>query len=1519
MPRSLPHRLALGFLRGLLYVVAGILVLVIGGMIAIQTGWAKNELRRVIVHEANQYLTATLEIGRLEGSVFRDLTLGDVRLTRNGQTIISADAIELHFSIKELLSPGTTLRSIRLTRPRIVFARVPDGRWNLAALLNRQGRENERTGPGRPLHLLAIEVVDGDVTFLDPLLSGDVHAPSHFARLNVSASFDYAPVTWRVNLASASWAGDATNLAVNMVTGGISDGPAGWQFDAVSVQTPQSAFTLTGRVNRVPAPPAASAGVALDLHVAAKRFVFQEWANVVEALGHINIDSTFDLTLKGPPPAIATNLTLRSTEGTSGGDIQGQFTLNTAVEGWHGAGTASVARVNIARWLDEEDRPSDITGRLTFDLELMPPGLHFPKGAFDFVGPHAAYLGYEMENLRTHGTLTDRDAVIADLAGTAYGSPLHITAGTVGLDAPNPYHFEGTATGVDLRKLPDSVPITHVESLLALNTFDVAGQFTPLLLKGNAQLGDSTYLGASIAAGAVGAIDTSVTPVRFSGEGTVSSLDIHRFGEGLDTEWMLDPRWAGIVAGHFHMEGTGSEPATRTLDGGGRLARADMFGGRLSDADVEVHIAGGSLKGSYNGALAGIDMARAFADPRFEATITGTGQAHFAVNDILLRPATIADYTADGTLDVSGSIVRGIPLDSGSLAATLTDSTLNVSSLHASGPKIEATGSGTLELDGERSSQFAYKVASADMSLANDASGRHLSGTIATTGQLTGPTTVLRLTGDATVSDLHDLDVAGTDILTTTAQYDVTVPDDSAQITARVTAHAVSIEAAGQQFPEADAAVTYNATHLDADVHIGTDKHVVGSMVVHPDGKGIDLSALAVSVGASAWRLANPTPPPTITWNASGPGTPGGPGGIDMMPLVFEQTTTTTGATITPAAAAATATPARLIVSGTWRADGSGTLKLDGDHLVMDTLLDPTDKSPIYGGVADVHATISGTTDRPTAKGDISVVDGRVRKLAYQKFGGHVEFDNNRLQMDLRLDQAPGIWLTAKGGVPFDLTSNGQPDQPIDLAVDSSTVALGLLEGLTGVVHNVSGQLTLNMKVSGTSKAPRFDGNVKLADTAFVVASTGARYQRGAAEFTLADDRVNVSSFHLEDRKGRPLSVTGSMGTNALTVGDLQIDIVANGFEILHNDTGSVDVNAHLALRGDLNAPRLAGDVTVLSGELSVDEIFAQKLYQPYSIQATGGPTAPTLVTPTAPATSTAPGVAGAPGAPAAAAKGAAAVDTIAALNPWDRLALEITLHSRGTLRLTGDNIQVAQGTPLGLGSFNIRATGDLYLSKAAGGPVYPSGSFDSIAGSLSFQGRRFDIDPTSSVNFHGDTDPELYVTVTRLISGVDARVTIMGTVSQPELRLASTPPLESSDILSLIVFNSSTNELSGPQQQELAVRAGTLAYGFVATPLINALQRSIGLDTLEIALPGPTDTGPRVTVGNEFVPGLVAQFTRQFGEEAYDEATVEYYISRIFRIRATFSDADSLSAVSRSPFQRIERAGIDLLLFFSF
>jgi autotransporter translocation and assembly factor TamB len=397
------------------------------------------------------------------------------------------------------------------------------------------------------------------------------------------------------------------------------------------------------------------------------------------------------------------------------------------------------------------------------------------------------------------------------------------------------------------------------------------------------------------------------------------------------------------------------------------------------------------------------------------------------------------------------------------------------------------------------------------------------------------------------------------------------------------------------------------------------------------------------------------------------------------------------------------------------------------------------------------------------------------------------------------------------------------------------------------------------------------------------VASSGARYKNVRGSFRLSRDRIDVEALHVEDRDGHPLEVRGSLGTHEMRVGDVEIDATARQFEVLRNEFGRLDVDAALQLRGHFEAPRLEGRLTVTGGELSVDRILDRAMFQPYSTQAAAAP---------------------------------ADVDPIAALNPWDRLALGMELHVPNTLRMVGDNVQVTPGTPLGLGNINLRVLGDLYLYKDPQQPLYVTGSFDQVTGTFAFQGRRFDLDPVSSINFRGDLSPELFVTVTREISGVQTRVTIAGPIGQPELRLASTPPLEATDILSLIVFNTSTNQLSALQQRDLAVRAGTLAAGFLAAPIMSALERSLGLSTLEIEPGADIRTGARVTIGNELAPGLVARFSRSFGDNPYDEATLEYYLSRILRIRGTFSDASDLFI---SPFRRVERAGIDLLLFFSF
>jgi translocation and assembly module TamB len=706
-------------------------------------------------------------------------------------------------------------------------------------------------------------------------------------------------------------------------------------------------------------------------------------------------------------------------------------------------------------------------------------------------------------------------------------------------------------------------------------------------------------------------------------------------------------------------------------------------------------------------------------------------------------------------------------------------------------------------------------------------------------------------------------------VLTTNAAYDAVVPTDAPQHSrVKLDGGASFVEAFGQQIGQATGTVTYDASRVTLDLAIEQSAAITGrvasSFEIDTVGRTIALSALSVSFRRATWRLAGPGQS-RISW-------------------------TDDSATVGALTLADASGGERVTVDGTWRADGAAAgVNLTARGVFLDTFA-PPDQQPVrYGGTLDLDATIGGTRETPAVGGSFSVTNGRVRRMSYERFAGRFDFARDTLQIDVRLDQAPGIWLTAKGALPRSLVDSRLPERPIDVSVVSSPISLTLVEGVTEVVRDVGGQIQLDVRAIGTSRDPHFDGTVNLTNAAFTVVASGARYRNGRAALRLARDRVTVDALHVEDRNGHALELRGSLGTHELRVGDLEVSVNAKQFELLRNEFGEIQVDADLTLVGQFEEPRVSGRITITGGTLQVDRILDRTLFQPYSTEATPIPVE---------------------------------VDAIAALNPWERLGLGIELHVPNTLRMVGDNLQVTPGTPLGLGNFNLRVLGDLYLYKDPGQPLYVNGSFDQVTGTYTFQGRRFDLDPTSSINFRGDLNPDLFVTVTREISGVETRVTIAGELRQPELRLASTPPLETSDILSLIVFNTSTNQLSALQQQELAVRAGTLAAGFLAAPLLSALEHTLGISTLEIepassARPGDLATGARVTIGDELAPGLVARFSRQFGAEEYDQATIEYYLSRILRIRATFSDAADL--IATSPFRRVERAGIDLIVFFSF
>ncbi len=153
-----------------------------------------------------------------------------------------------------------------------------------------------------------------------------------------------------------------------------------------------------------------------------------------------------------------------------------------------------LTHLDVSRWFDLPDRPSDVSGHVDFNLTRFAP--RFPRGSYVFNGGHTAFLGYKADRLNARGTITDREVRIAEATGVAYGADITVTNGDIAIDRPYAFHFTGTAGQVDLRALPDFFPVPHVESRLAFD-YDVTGQFASSFIDGHAVFAASEFLGAT--------------------------------------------------------------------------------------------------------------------------------------------------------------------------------------------------------------------------------------------------------------------------------------------------------------------------------------------------------------------------------------------------------------------------------------------------------------------------------------------------------------------------------------------------------------------------------------------------------------------------------------------------------------------------------------------------------------------------------------------------------------------------------------------------------------------------------------------------------------------------------------------------------------------------------------------------------------------------------------------------------------------------------------------------------------
>ena len=417
-----------------------------------------------------------------------------------------------------------------------------------------------------------------------------------------------------------------------------------------------------------------------------------------------------------------------------------------------------------------------------------------------------------------------------------------------------------------------------------------------------------------------------------------------------------------------------------------------------------------------------------------------------------------------------------------------------------------------------------------------------------------------------------------------------------------------------------------------------------------------------------------------------------------------------------------------------------------------------------------------------------------------------------------------------------------------------------------------------------------------------------------------------VPRFQILDQHGKTMTIVGELAVHQRQAGAVNISIDSDDFKLFDNELGDLHIESHLKLTGDVRKPKLEGEVRADAARVEIDKVLLA-FATPYAEEAL-------------------PDVVSADQGTAASTKGAdettkqaleqgreasqrAGEETVEAESkpssgPLTALALDVHFVAADNVVVRGQSLRPGGPTAAQIGSINTTVGADVQVQKAAGSTITLRGTVNTVRGFYEFQGRRFEIVRDGTVRFLGlpEINPQLDITAQRLIpnSGVTAIIHVTGRMRSPQLALTSTPPLDEADILSLILFNRSVNDLGTGERASLAETAGGIASGFVASPLSRSIGKALDVDLFEITTSDPQtgETAGGVTLGKQVSDKAFVRFRQQFGQRSFTEFMIEYRLATFLRLDATVAPETS-AAANRLTQQRVERGGVDLIFFFSY
>jgi translocation and assembly module TamB len=483
---------------------------------------------------------------------------------------------------------------------------------------------------------------------------------------------------------------------------------------------------------------------------------------------------------------------------------------------------------------------------------------------------------------------------------------------------------------------------------------------------------------------------------------------------------------------------------------------------------------------------------------------------------------------------------------------------------------------------------------------------------------------------------------------------------------------------------------------------------------------------------------------------------------------------------------------------------------------------------PPLKGIASANIAMNGTVDAPTIKANVNT-----QNLAYSKFESdntnlNINYLDKRLELKFEIVKDKREIFSANGIINADLNlKNIVPNikrGTLNFKISSNGVDLSPLAGLIEEIKQISGILIADLSVTGSVERPSINGQLKLEDVDLRLHSLRNEFKIASSLIEFQGQKGLLRSAEISSDGGKgTFSGEIDLDTLSYTIKGNLDDLLIKPKAVSANIDGNIELkgsNGKISIEADLKIPR-ARIIIPDQPKKKLPEIkfVDEDEKEEFVIQ-----------------------------------------DTKETDFFEDNVAMDVqaSIPRNTWIKGRGANIEIK-------GTFDIK--------KKYGGHIKIFGTANTVRGSYKILGKLFTI-RRGTVSFRGqdEINPLLDIQALYEVSNVNAFINIVGTAKKPEIKFSSDPPMEQSDILSYIVFGTSTDKIGSGERNSLQGIATGIAGGIAVNELKGVLGEDLSPDVLRI---GSGQGGTEIEVGKYLTDNLYVSYQRGSQDTALGTSTL--------------------------------------------